>query len=121
MIKHIKLGDVILVIILAASLFFIISNNKSSNKDIVIIKTSDKSYKYSLREDMILNIAGLYGDSVIEIKSGNIRFLESPCPYKLCIKDGVLKDRAIICMVNAVIINYDKKQDKAKQIDSVVF
>ncbi len=123
MIKHIKLGDIILIIILVAVLFFLIKNNSSKNKDIVIIKTSEKSYKYSLSEDRLLNIAGLHGDSIIEIKGNHIRFLESPCPDKLCIRDGILKDRAIICMVNAVIINYDtaKTDDKQRQIDSVVF
>ncbi len=123
MIKYIKLGDIILIIILVVALFFLIRSNRTRNKDIVIIKTSEKLYKYSLSEDRILNIAGLHGDSIIEIKDNHIRFLESPCPDKLCIRDGVLKDRAIICMVNAVIINYDsiKTDDKQRQIDSVVF
>lgn len=120
--KHIKIGDVFLLIILIFVIFFILNNNKTENKNTITIDTTDKSYRYRLDENKILNIAGLKGDSIIEIKNTQIRFLESPCPDKLCVRDGTLKSRPLICMVNAVIIRYDSdKSDRnnKNKIDSV--
>ncbi len=118
--KYIKVFDIILLIVLLAIIFLFYSRNVGTDKTIITINTHDKSYRYALNKDMMLEIEGLHGQSIIEIKDGHVRFLSSPCPDKLCIKDGVLQNKPLICMVNAVIVRYALNQStKDIQIDSI--
>ena len=117
--KYIKIGDIFLLIILISVILFILNKNKTVNKNIITIDTSYKNYRYRLDENKVIDIKGLKGQSIIEIKDGEVRFLESPCPDKLCVIDGILKNRPLICMVNAVIVRYDSDKNKKNEIDSV--
>ncbi len=118
--KYIKIADVILFIVLLILVFAITNANKNVDKTIIVINTSDKSYRYTLENNQILEIDGLHGKSIIEIKNRQVCFLSSPCPDKLCIKDGMLKNKPLICMVNAVIIRYDSpKKNIDSEVDSV--
>ncbi len=107
--KHIRVADIVLFIMLIAAIFLISNIGEHKDKSVITINTSNKSYRYSLDVDRILEIEGLNGISIIEIKNEQVYFLESPCPDKLCIKDGVLKNKPLICMVNAVVVRHSSR------------
>jgi len=44
-----------------------------------------------LFQDQIINVPGVLGDSVLEVKEGRIHFIDSPCRQKICIHQGWLK------------------------------
>ncbi len=118
--KYINIADIMLFIVLIAIVFFISRYNSNVDKNIITINTSHKSYRYTLDKDRILEIDGLHGVSVIEIKDGHVYFVSSPCPDKLCIKDGILKNKPLICMVNTIIVRYASSMDSANnQVDSI--
>lgn len=122
MIKFIRFGDIIIFISIIAFSFFyskrLIENNKSSK---VIIDSYNKSLRFDLNIDKDIIIEGLLGESKILIKDNHIKFLESPCRDKLCVKAGILKNSPLICMPNGIIIRFENNFDKDTEIDSIVW
>lgn len=122
MIKFIRFGDIIIFISIIAFSFFyskrLIENNKSSK---VIIDSYNKSLRFDLNIDKDIIIEGLLGESKILIKDNHIRFLESPCRDKLCVKAGILKNSPLICMPNGIIIRFENNFDKDTDIDSIAW
>lgn len=51
----------------------------------LLITTRQGNYAYDLATDRTLEIEGDLGVSIIEIKDGVARFLDSPCPNKTCV------------------------------------
>lgn len=60
-----------------------------------------------LSRDARIHVHGPYGESVIEVKDGQARFLSSPCRDKLCIGFGWLghAGEAAACLPNGVLIH----------------
>ncbi len=58
-------------------------------------------------------VPGRLGDSVISIEDGTARFKSSPCPHKMCIKMGSIKDAGEMaaCVPNGVLIRVLGKGD----------
>ena len=121
MIKFIRFGDIIIFISIIAFSFFyskrLIENNKSSK---VIIDSYNKSLRFDLNIDKDIIIEGLLGESKILIKDNHIKFLESPCRDKLCVKAGILKNSPLICMPNGIIIRFENNFEDDIEIDSIV-
>lgn len=117
--KYITVSDIVIFVVLVLVVFITLNLGGKKDKSIIEINTSDKSYRYTLEEDRTLEIEGLHGVSIIEIKDAKVCFLASPCPDKLCIKDGMLKNKPLICMVNAVIVRYSSNKASNNNIDSI--
>lgn len=60
----------------------------------------------SLQEARTVHIAGQLGDTVVEIKDQQVRFVSSPCPNKVCILHGWfnLQGEVMACVPNDVIV-----------------
>lgn len=121
MIKFIRFGDIIIFIFIIAFSFFyakkIIENNKASK---IIIESSEKSLRFDLNNEREIIIEGLLGESKILIKDNEVKFLESPCRDKLCVKAGILKNAPLICMPNGIIIRFENNFEEDIEIDSIV-
>ncbi len=121
MIKFIKFGDIIIFIFIIAFSFFyakkLMENNKASK---IIIESSEKSLRFDLNNEREIIIEGLLGESKILIKDNDVKFLESPCRDKLCVKAGILKNAPLICMPNGIIIRFENNFDEDIEIDSIV-
>ena len=70
----------------------------------------------SLNDPQVIHINGALGESVLEIKDQQVRFLSSPCSSKLCVLHGWLHQsgEVMACLPNRVIIEVignDKKFD----------
>lgn len=63
--------------------------------------------------DREMVVPGRLGDSVILIENGTARFISSPCPHKMCIKMGPVKDAGEMaaCVPNGVLIRVLGKGD----------
>lgn len=101
-------------IIFLFPLFLIFFRNIESGKQIEIFVDGNLKFIYSLNDDRTITIEGNIGISTIEIKDGRIRMVYSPCPDKLCMKQGFIKGKgeSIICVPNRIVIrikgdNYD--------------
>lgn len=121
MIKFIRFGDIIIFIFIIAFSFFyakkLMENNKASK---IIIESSEKSLRFDLNNEREIIIEGLLGESKILIKDNEVKFLESPCRDKLCIKAGILKNAPLICMPNGIIIRFENNFEDDIEIDSIV-
>ena len=107
----IRLGDAVVItfflLIIAVSFFFTVSISKSSTNNLAYIKVKDTEYVYPLSTDQILEFQGEMGKSVLEIKDGTIKFLESTCYDSTCIKMGEAgssKAKYIACLPNLIIV-----------------
>ena len=101
---------VLSIIFLIISLTYIISSFHNTGGDTVLIQVDGKDFlRLSLSENKIIAVPGPIGVSIIEIKDGRVRMLSSPCPDKLCIKEGYI-DKAgqvIICIPNRIVIKIE--------------
>jgi hypothetical protein len=68
--------------------------------------------RIDLRHDQQLHIQGYLGESVIEVKNHQIRFLTSPCQGKHCIHAGWLKTQGdfAACLPNRISIELHHTQ-----------
>lgn len=59
-----------------------------------------------LDHDQIIRVPGKLGDSVLEVRKGEIRFIKSPCTTKFCIHSGWLKYNGDVmaCLPNGVYV-----------------
>lgn len=96
----------------------------SFSEKYVEILTPFGKYFYLLDTDRIVTVKGLSGDTVIEIKDGNFRIINSNCPTKQCTRAGWSHSSLIpqVCLPNgiSVIVNgRGKKKKGAVEIDGV--
>lgn len=57
-------------------------------------------------QDRMVRVAGVLGDTVIEIRDGRVRVVASPCSQKLCLRAGWLESAgdATACVPNKVSV-----------------
>ncbi len=85
-------GDLLIIgVFLVLGLTFVVfsrwqSLHAGEGAILVVTDTLTKTeMTYDLRKDTRLEVEGPKGISTIEIKDGKARFLDSPCPDKLCV------------------------------------
>lgn len=110
--KHLRVGDILILLLAIFSLIFFYKG-KNGEKTSFVIEANGKLYRYTLDKDMVIEVYGKRGKAVVEITNGNVRFVDSECPDKICVRDGYLKNKPIICLPNNVIVMYpdDRKKD----------
>ena len=64
-------------------------------------------------------VDGKLGTTNVEISEKGVRVLDSPCPYKLCIKSGLIRRSAetLVCLPNRVVVRITG--DKGEEVDAV--
>jgi hypothetical protein len=62
--------------------------------------------RLGLSEDRELEVRGWQGESVLEIRDGRVRMVESACPDKLCVRTGWISrpGESIVCLPNRVVL-----------------
>ncbi len=114
-----KLADILIILLVtSAGISGILFGIGSSGGKSVIIKTPYGDYRYSLEKDREINVKGLLGNYVVEIKNGRVRAKESNCPEQICVKRGWihLSGDSIICLPNRIIIKIDNQE---QSIDAI--
>ena len=74
-----------------------------------MISVNKKDYIYPLNKNREVEIAGILGNSVIEIQDGRAFFKESPCTNKTCVHMGVVsaENDWAACLPNDIFIRVD--------------
>ncbi|MGB9681867.1 MAG: NusG domain II-containing protein [bacterium] len=108
----IKRKDLVIISSLFALIFltYLFNSFKSILGTTVIIQVSGKeTIRLPLNRDKTIKVQGPLGESIIEIKNRKVRMLFSPCPDKLCMKQGWIDktSQSIICVPNRIIIKIE--------------
>lgn len=111
-----KKGDylIFLITIVIIVLSFIsVHRYKYSQGNIIAVISVDnrvveRIHLNEVEESRIIQIDGEYGGTV-EVEKGRIRFVESDCPDKLCVKTGWLakKGEVAVCLPNRAMIKIE--------------
>lgn len=66
------------------------------------------------KEDNYREIKGVNGDTIIEIKQGQVRAVQSACPDKICIHYGWISKpgQMIVCLPNRVVVKIISSQEQ---------
>lgn len=78
----------------------------------------------SLAVDQTVTIHGHLGDSVVEIRDGQVRFTQSPCQHKICIQAGWIDQagEVLACVPNQVALELLGQQlPDAEALDGMTF
>jgi hypothetical protein len=83
----------------------------------LVVESDRQTYLYPIDQDRIIEIEGPLGITTLEIAGGRARFIDSPCPDKLCIAYGWLEESGnwTACLPNKVFAaveggNYDEQE-----------
>ncbi len=120
---RIKLFDYFAIItsVVIITLFFIFSlENQSLKKQAHIVSNSAEWY-YPLDENRTINISGPLGTTILKIEDSGVRIIDSPCPDKICIHQGIIRESGqwIACLPNQVLISIKGKTEE--KIDEISF
>lgn len=85
--------------------------------DEVMIDTDGGKYIYPLSEERTVSVNGPLGETTIEIKDGDVRIIDSPCPNKTCLSMR-LASNSICCLPNHVLITIINQKD---EVDSYAY
>ena len=118
-----KKGDVILISIIAAAIvvsFAAISIYKNSGDDthkVAVIKMKDRVIKRidlnTVTKPQKVEISG-ESIQIILVENGRIKFEESDCPDKICVKTGWLSEKGdmAVCIPNSTLIKIEGQSEK---------
>lgn len=102
--KYLKLSDilVIIVIVILALLPLFLGQGASST---IEIKTDNGLYRYSIDANVRETFTGPLGNTIVEIKDGKARILDSDCPTKSCTHYVISRGgEMIVCLPNHVTV-----------------
>lgn len=104
------------VTILIGWLYVTIWGADTAALEVEIWSRGERIETLPLAEDRQLAVAGVLGDSHIEIKHAEARFVDSPCSNKLCVLHGWLQHagETTACLPNQVslrILGRDPRYD----------
>lgn len=105
--KDFLVFSIIFSIIFIAYLFSRVNNSRG---EIVLIQVNGRDFLHlSVNQNRIIKVSGPLGISIIEIEDGKVRMLSSPCPDKLCIKEGYINKpgQLIVCVPNKIVIKIE--------------
>jgi hypothetical protein len=109
---------IILIVISVTGLVFI-KEVLPKGTDAIIEVDGKAEYSVPLYEEKVIEVEGVKGVTVVELKDGKVRITDSPCPDKLCVKQGWIDRGAIVCLPNRVIVRTDNNAGQGQQLDAV--
>ncbi|GBE00182.1 hypothetical protein BMS3Abin07_02229 [bacterium BMS3Abin07] len=115
-------ADVILLFLLLAisiSGLIFIDNVMPQGTEVIIDVNGKQVYMLPLNTDKSVKVKGPLGDTLVEIRDGKVRITESPCPNKICIKQGWIKRGAIVCLPNRIVVRVNSTKDGNRKVDAI--
>jgi hypothetical protein len=78
-------------------------------EETVIIKGSGGSWVFPLGAEETLAVPGPLGDTVVELRDGEVRVLSSPCANQTCVTAGRIHSRGqwVACLPNRVLLRVE--------------
>jgi hypothetical protein len=116
--KILDIPAVIICIIVIIFVFMVAYTSKTGNKKIHIT-SQNSEYYYNLQNPQKLTIQGPLGPTTVVIESNTVRIIDSPCPLKICVKQGRISNphEWVACLPNSILI--DIEGDGDEEIDSI--
>lgn len=104
---HITGADAVVIVLaltLLPWLYLTYWGDATQGEQARILRGGEQVALVSLHEPQRINIKGTLGPSVLEIKDGKIRFINSPCRNKQCVHSGwiTLGGEFIACLPNRI-------------------
>ena len=98
---------VLLVVLLLLSLggFVLVKRVMPPGETVVIEVDGKGGYRLPLGEDRVVGVKGPLGITKVVIRDGRVRVEDSPCPQKICVKEGWIRQGAIVCLPNRVVVS----------------
>jgi hypothetical protein len=79
----------------------------------------EPEYIFPINENRVVSVSGVMGNTIVEIKDNLVRITDSPCPDKLCVKQGWISHGALICIPNRVAVIIGNQDEKKNIIDAI--
>lgn len=98
-------GVVLLVaLMLLMGLYAMFWHSEGHGAEAVVLVAGKPWARLNLFQDQELHVPGPLGDSHIQVHDGQARFVDSPCPNKLCVHTGWLSQggEVAVCLPNRV-------------------
>ena len=74
---------------------------------------------FPLEDDRLFPVEGKLGRTWVKMAEGRVRIVDSPCPYRLCVKSGSIRmsGENLICLPNKVVVRI--AGDDGEAVDAV--
>jgi hypothetical protein len=104
---------VAVVLVAGISLLAMAGLRDETGRMVVVKSLKGESLLLDLSRRRTVEVEGLLGSTTISIDEGTVRFIESPCPHRLCIKKGPISrvGDLIACLPNGVVARIEGKSD----------
>lgn len=106
-----KRNDFILLagILAVAAILFAVGSLREKTEDgawVMISVNGKEAGRYSLAENVSVNIAGPLGENRLVISEGTVWMEEAVCPDRYCIRQGEISKtgQQIICLPNYIVV-----------------
>lgn len=104
-----KRGDYVILFLALAllpALYMHFWNFGGHAEQVIVRSPNTKPQSYPLLKNRRIEIQGAKGPSIIEIRDGQVRFIDSPCTNKQCIQSGWLHRPGEIaaCLPNGISV-----------------
>ena len=93
--------------LLVVTLYWVLWKADEGAREVEVLVDGEKTHILDLFESKRLSIKGSRGESVIEIKDGQARFLSSPCNTSFCVRSGWQSHSGdfVACLPNSVSLH----------------
>jgi hypothetical protein len=100
-------GDTLVWLLAAAlllGLYVLYWRAEGHGAEVVVLVDGKRWARLNLFNDQDLEVPGPLGHSHIRVRDGRVRFVDSPCPNKLCVHTGWLQQggEVAVCLPNRV-------------------
>lgn len=78
-----------------------------SGAAMVHLRGPGQEWVFPLGEERVVAVRGPLGDTVVELRGGQVRVLSSPCAEKICVRSGAIArpGQWIACLPNRVFVD----------------
>lgn len=101
--------DILIFLLCAVVGIFCIFKSGKNLGDKVQVSSPKGKYEFDLKTEGIFSVEGSLGITKIEISSGKVRIVESPCPNKTCVHQGF--SEKIVCLPNKIVVTMSRKSE----------
>lgn len=106
--KHLRFGDYLILIVSLVGILWLFANTwQSSPAEYIVIRQGGKVQSVqSLQQHKQIRVNGPQGQTVIEIRPGQVRIANSPCTNQYCVHQGWLRrsGQTTVCIPNQVSV-----------------
>ena len=88
-------------------------------KTVHIDVNGSTAYVLPLEKDRTISVAGPRGNTIVEIFGRRVRIVDSPCPGKLCVKQGWIQKGSLVCLPNSVTVLVEGSDTSPEEIDAI--